>query len=59
VLHDQGDRLGVEADPHQTDDVFVLEVAHQLSLLEQLCKKQKAEFTCVRPSHLILELQIP
>jgi len=38
VLHDQGDRLGVEADPHQTDDVFVLEVAHQLSLLEQLCK---------------------
>jgi len=38
VLHDQGDGFGVEADSHQTDDVLVLEVAHQLGLLEQLCK---------------------
>jgi len=38
VLHNQGDGLCIEADPHQTDDVLVLEVAHQLGLLEQLCK---------------------
>lgn len=38
VLHDQRYRLAVEANANEADDVLVLEVAHQLRLLQQLGK---------------------
>lgn len=42
VLHDQRYRLAVEANANEAHNVLVLEVAHQLRLLQQLGKLASA-----------------
>lgn len=42
VLHDQRNRLAVEANANEAHNVLVLEVAHQLRLLQQLGKLASA-----------------